>query len=554
MKRRLCIFLAALLFLGAVFPMATAAEAEFTTEPMIETSGGHAVALRSDGTVWAWGSNSQGQLGDGTRIERRTPVQVQYLSRVTAVTAHNTWSLALRDDGTVWIWGGGFLEFDLTPVQVPDLSNIIALYDGIAIRDDGTLWSWSLDGAQQLGENISNVTAVARGDQHVVALRDDGTVWTWGLNNSGQLGDGTQINRSAPVQVQNLYNVTAIAAGRRHSVALREDGTVWAWGSNGLGQLGDGTETRHRTPSQVPNLFNITAIAIGWDHTIASENNGAVWAWGSNWHGVLGDGTTINRDIPTQVQNLSNITSISADRWLTMTLRDDGTVWAWGINHGMLGIGWTNTTHHTPVQVLGPGGVGHLSLTEDTPFAFIFSDVPRTHWARSAVAFVYEQGLMQGTAASTFAPNATLTRAMVVTILHRLAGEPTVAGDPAFDDVPVGQWFSDAIAWASDQEIVTGTSSNLFAPNAPITREQFAAMLHRYAEAMDIDVTIPPDFAWSQFADYDTVSPWATDAMRWAVYNGLITGTDPTTLSPQGNTTRAQSATILMRFVEHTTN
>jgi len=547
-------------------------EAEFTTEPMVATGRGHTLALRRDGTVWAWGSNFDGQLGDGTTTNSYTPVQVQNLSRITAVAVRGLESTALRDDGTVWTWGEGFWDGysqvnHLIPVQVPNLSNITAIavslgYRSIALRDDGTVWAWHADaGVWQLGESLSGVIAIAEGWQHIVALRDDGTVWTWGLNNSGQLGDGARVCRDTPVQAQNLYNITAIAAGWRHSAALREDGTVWTWGRNAYGQLGDGTIINRHTPIQVPNLSNITAIAAGENHTIASQNKGAIWAWGLNY-GMLGDGTTTDRHMPTQVQNLSNIISISANGWHTVALKDNGTVWAWGSNlNGQLGDGtgpywsdevgdWIVYDRLSPVQVLGPNGVGHFSLTEDTPFAFIFNDIPRTHWAREAVTFVYERGLMQGTTASTFAPNASLTRGMVVTILHRMAGEPTVASRPAFSDVPTGAWFSDAIAWAAYHEIVTGVSFDTFAPNANITREQFATMLYRYAEMMDFSTEVLDNFDLTASPDYDQISTWAEAAMTWAVYNSLITGADAQgTLNPNGTATRAQCAAILQRFV-----
>jgi len=268
---------------------------------------------------------------------------------------------------------------------------------------------------------------------------------------------------------------------------------------------------------------------------------------------------------PRQIQSLSNITNIAAGRLHNVVLRNDGTVWAWGVNrYGQLGDGtsgsswsdeledWVANDRPLPVQVLGPGGVGHLSLSEDTLAVFPFSDVPRTHWARGAVTFSYEHSLMQGTGGSSFAPDTTLSRAMVVTILHRLAGEPPATSYPAstFSDVPPGQWFSDAIAWASHHEIVFGTGDGHFAPHADVTREQFATMLHRYAMVTGFSVAVSEGFNLTISPDYSQISTWANEPMRWAGYNRLVTGTDTQgTLNPNGNATRAQCATILQRFV-----
>jgi len=186
------------------------------------------------------------------------------------------------------------------------------------------------------------------------------------------------------------------------------------------------------------------------------------------------------------------------------------------------------------------------ALAADLPF----TDVSNANWFHGAVEFVYERGVMTGTTATTFAPNAALTRAQLVTILWRMEGEPTVSFEPIFDDVPEGRWFSDAVIWAYDKEIVTGTGPATFAPGANITREQFATMLYRYAAFAGHDLTVPAWFNFNQFTDRGDVSSWANEAMRWAVYNGLIGGTSGTALSPRGAATRAQAATILMRFMQ----
>jgi len=170
-------------------------------------------------------------------------------------------------------------------------------------------------------------------------------------------------------------------------------------------------------------------------------------------------------------------------------------------------------------------------------------------WYYSYVRFAVENEIMQGVGGNNFAPHSNLNRAMLATILWRIAGEPEVDGDPSFDDVRPGQWYSDAITWAFDEEIVMGISDDEFAPYANITRAQFATMMFRFAQAADEDTSVPDDFDLSQFADLADLPAWAQEAMAWAVYNGLIQGSTATTLNPQGDATRAQAAAILMRYM-----
>lgn len=177
-----------------------------------------------------------------------------------------------------------------------------------------------------------------------------------------------------------------------------------------------------------------------------------------------------------------------------------------------------------------------------------FSDVRIADWFYNDVKYVYEKGMMSGTAADVFAPNATTTRAMIVTILYRLEGSPAVTGTSAFVDVPTGQWYTDAVNWAAANQIVKGTSATTFAPNDSITREQMAAILYRYAQYKGYDVTKKADL--SGYSDNGQVSAYAKDALAWANAAKLINGVTNTTLAPQGNATRAQVSAILHRFCD----
>lgn len=190
----------------------------------------------------------------------------------------------------------------------------------------------------------------------------------------------------------------------------------------------------------------------------------------------------------------------------------------------------------------------YAKWTEAPVSGLPFGDVKSADWFYNDVKYVYEKGMMAGTAADVFAPNATTTRAMIVTILYRLEGSPAVTGTSAFVDVPAGQWYTDAVNWAAANQIVKGTSATTFAPNASITREQMAAILYRYAQYKGYDVTKKADL--SGYSDNSQVSAYAKDALAWANAAKLINGVTNTTLAPQGNATRAQVSAILHRFCD----
>jgi alpha-tubulin suppressor-like RCC1 family protein len=354
-------------------------------------------------------------LGIGTTTDSSTPVQVSDLTGVTGVAAGLEDSLALKSDGTVWAWGynnegqlgNGTSDIDLhpTPVQVSGLTGVTGVaaggWYGLALKGDGTVWAWGINSVGQLGNGtttnsntpvevegaggsgyLTDVTAIAAGGRHSLALRRDGTVWAWGWNSFGQLGIGTSDSspHPTPVQVSGLTDVIAVAAGYGHSLALRRDGTVWAWGRNNWGQLGNGTTTNSNTPVEVEGtggsgyLTDVTAIGAGTSHSLALRRGGTVWAWGYNNEGELGDGTTTNSSTPVQVSGLTDVTAIAAGGNHSLALGPDGNVLAWGDNSfGQLGNG-TTTNSSTPVQASGltdvtaiAGGNAHSLAVKGPP-------------------------------------------------------------------------------------------------------------------------------------------------------------------------------------------
>lgn len=266
----------------------------------------HSLALKNDGTVWAWGGNASGQLGDGSTSQRNTAVQVKkdantVLSNAVQVAAGGSHSLALLSDGTVWAWGknnrgqlgNGTNNQSNYAVQVAVnantmVSGIVSVAGGfehsVAVKSDGTVWAWGANGFKQLGDgtitdrkNAIKVPGVASGwqaaagDTFSVVLQSGGTAMAWGYNTNGQLGTGSGSTYVGPSSVVGLTGAVDVAAGNRHIVAVGGDGSVWAWGRNDKGQVGDGTNSNRNAVTQITALTNQTSVAAGFEHSVTIQ-------------------------------------------------------------------------------------------------------------------------------------------------------------------------------------------------------------------------------------------------------------------------------------------
>jgi alpha-tubulin suppressor-like RCC1 family protein len=297
--------------------------------------------------VWAWGANQSGQLGNGTTTNSDIPVQVSGLTGIVAIAITEHWMgsvTVLKSDGTVWAWGyngdgemgNGTTTNSDTPVQVSGLTGITYIAGGddggYAFKSDDTAWIWGYDGGSAIPfplqvVNLTGVTAIGGGGlSGGFAIKADGTLWAWGYNADGELGNGSNAGESlSPVEVSDLTGVSAASGGQASSYALRSDGTVWAWGYNGDGELGTGTTTGSNTPVQVSGLTSATAIAAGDLDGYALKSDGTVWAWGYNGDGELGNGTTVNSDTPVQVSGLTGVVAIAGGGEDGYALKSDGT-------------------------------------------------------------------------------------------------------------------------------------------------------------------------------------------------------------------------------------
>ncbi|WP_447636918.1 T9SS type A sorting domain-containing protein [Flavobacterium microcysteis] len=284
----------------------------------------HTLALKTDGTLWAWGDNEYGELGDGTVVDKNQPVQIGIATDWQKISAGNNFSLAIKNDGTLWAWGYNIYG------QLGN-GNIINQHSPIKI---GTATDW---------QSISAAPGLTGG--HSMALKTNGTLWSWGNNLYGQLGDDTLTNKNQPVQIGTDANWLAIAAGSVHSVAIKANGTLWTWGWNGLRQLGDGTNVDKRIPTQIGTATNWKSIDVGYIHNFGIKTDGTLWAWGSGLDGRLGLGSTSAAAIPTQVGTDNDWAKAIAGAEHSLALKTNGNLWSWGKNEsGELGLGTNSTT------------------------------------------------------------------------------------------------------------------------------------------------------------------------------------------------------------------
>lgn len=355
----------------------------------LAAGGAHGLAIRFNGTLWAWGRNDKGQLGDGGTANTSTPKRIGTATNWVSVAAGADFSLGLREDGTLWAWGaraygqigdGSITGNQTTPKQVPGgpfASMAAGKYHALALKADGSLWAWGLNGNDQLGYNTLLATgktysavpvpvynegiqwvAVNAGYYVSQALDVNGRLYSWGFNNEGTVGNGTWSRQDRPVrEYLGKSDWVRTAGGYMHSAAVDGQGRLYTWGFNAQGQLGVNPSTlpgSNRPDWNVDHAW--VTIAAGQDYTAGILKDGRLFAWGSNSAGQLGTSTDLGGIHPDPIQEVSfgsDWVDVQPGSDFALAMREDGTVWGWGSNtYGQLGTGGTKTSQPVPAPSL----------------------------------------------------------------------------------------------------------------------------------------------------------------------------------------------------------
>lgn len=358
----------------------------------VSAGGYHSLALDEHGNAWAWGWNRFGQLADGSTTNRLVPVAVfaiaaRPLAYAAAGGLHSvaldgdsvTWAVGFNEDGQL---GDGTRFARSTPVHTRLPQGVVLTsvsagdFHTLALDQHGDAWAWGWNGDGQLGDGTTSehlrpvrvrvppgvtFTSLAAGGSHSLALDQDGAVWGWGANGRGEVGDGHLGRRLTPVRVAmpTGVTITSIAAGEQHSVALDQHGHAWSWGRNEHGQLGEGSITDRRVPQPVsmPEAITFSRIAAGGFHTLALDQHGRPWSWGRNVDGQLGNASFEERRTPIRVAAPEAIRfiDVAAGYHHSVALDELGNAWSWGRNlAGQLGIGSLDDNRSTPAEVRMP--------------------------------------------------------------------------------------------------------------------------------------------------------------------------------------------------------
>lgn len=579
------------------------------------------MAVTSSGDVYAWGSNDLGLIDrenrDGNWGWNAVLTPTKILSGVKKVAAPHEagyfnmgnmldipssqmgkFILYIKENGELWGAGDNsiyqlgqgeaygylndddFFSWDTTPVKILDDVKDVACNGnaGCAIKENGDLYFWGVNVAQSTTggtENfyttyttptkiLSGVKAVDMGADHILALKEDGTLWGMGCQDAGTLGNGKDLSGTKDAlqnsMVQIMSGCIDMAAGDHASFAVKSNGDLYAWGENIQSRLGISYNQAREvlTPTKVDSGVR-QVVSAEWNAYYVKNDN-TVWSTGTGEWGRRGfyDRDTYYGIDPLigRVPISGEIADITTNGRTTILLKKDGTMWGFGDTSGLgTGVEWypnpakpyDSASEWQDVPYIWnpiPCGLSAGSFAgmfgpvqEEVELVAGFSDVAANGYYRDAVEWAVDRGITSGTGGTTFSPERDCTRGEIITFLWRASGSPQTSTIAIIEDIAPGQFYFDAVTWAAEQGIIEDGVN--FRPNDPCTRAMAVEFLWRAAGAQAISMD-------TGFTDVPASASYST-AVEWAVIEGITSGTSATTFSPDTVCTRAQIVTFLYR-------
>jgi alpha-tubulin suppressor-like RCC1 family protein len=523
----------------------------------------HSMIIKTDGSLWGFGRNAEGQLGDGTTTNRNTPTLI-ISSGVVQVARGHRHTLVVKTDGSLWTFGhnnygqlgDGSTTNRTTPTQIlpSGVSQVsVGYFHSLILKTNGSLWTMGKNLYGQLGDGTntdrntptqilsSGVSKIAAGGYFSLILKTDQSLWSFGMNTRGQLGDGTTTNRNTPTQT-SISSLSKFFTGGEHSLILKTDGSLWSFGKNDEGQLGDGTTSSRTTPTQIlsDGVSNIDADLF---HSFIVKLDGSLWSFGRNSEGQLGDGTTSNRSNPTQILS-SGVAQVVGGYYHSLILKTDGSLWAFGKNiDGRLGDG-TTANRNTPTQILS-SGVASLSDIMSLPGSANVAPVI-TQGAGPLTKSVAEDGTASWTPSELNATDADTAAGSLTWSVSSAAGNgvATVSGNGAsptnFSYQPYANFNgSDSF----EVQVSDGNLSDTITVNVTVAAVNDAPVITQGTGPLTRTVAEDGTASWTpselNATDIDTSAGLLTWSVSSAASNGVATvsgnGASPTTFSYQPN-------------------
>lgn len=521
-KRLISAFFASILLIFALCVPATAEETDNLKKGSISASMSNSAVIDANGSLWTWGDNTYGRVGNGTIQNAYSPVKV--MDDVAQVFAGAA-TAAIKTDGSLWMWGSsvgigdgtignataayGGLRCQTVPIKIMD-GVATMVNDGLCtavVKTDGSLWTWYIydesgghrvDSPVKVLDNVVSVAVEESASLRMAAITEDNALWIWGSNVWGQVGNGSSDGYvTTPVRI--MEDVAAVYLEDFYTVALKTDGSLWAWGNNTGNRLGTGTGQDSYVPVKI--MGGVKSFTAEYSINAAIKEDNTLWMWGFIFPG---DGTPNKVDYATPTKIMNDVTSVTiADMESLAVIKTDGSLWAWGSNdHGTVGNG-TREPVYTPVKILdhvvAAGYADHgIAVTEDGSLWM---------WGGQTNAY----GSM-GTGTTDFS----YTPKKIAGLTLRIADEAPESTVGGFSDVKISDYYADPVLWAVENGITVGTSETTFSPDATCTHAQILTFLWRAYGSPE--PTIENPFLDINAADY------YYKAALWAYQMEMVSG------------------------------